>query len=142
VSTRHLRGCLTAYAALAFLWAQTARGDVADGGAPRDAAVADAAAAGTDASAPAPVPAPVPGELAMPPDLVAPTTSAQVTMTETPLVDTPAATQAEPPRPITRRLWFWLAIAGVVVGAAAIAIAVQSPSVSRPDCPAGYVCPL
>jgi len=132
--TLPLRGCLSALAALAFLYAQTARADVADGGVPADAAAVSDAAAGGDAGGPAP------GELVTPPELTAPTTTA--TLAATPFVDTPAPTETEPPRPITRRLWFWMAVAGVIVGAVAIGIAVRNPTVSRPDCPTGYVCPL
>jgi hypothetical protein len=47
----------------------------------------------------------------------------------------------EPPRPITRRLWFWIAVSCVIVGATAVIMAVQNPSTTRPDCPSGYVCP-
>jgi len=138
VRALHLRGCLAAFVALAFLCAQVARADGTDGGPPPDAAVTDAAIAGGDAAAPAP--APVPGELATPPDLATPATSA--TVVATPLVDTAAPAQTEPPRPITRRLWFWMAVAGVIIAGVAIGIAVRNPSVSRPDCPNGYVCPL
>ena len=136
--TLPLRGCLSAFAALAFLYAQTARGGVSDGGVPADAAVSDAAV--SDAAAGGEVGGPAPAELVTPPELATPTTSA--TVIAAPLVDTAVPDQAEPPRPITRRLWFWMAVAGVIVGAVAIGIAVRNPSVSRPDCPAGFVCPL
>ena len=138
MTTLHLRGCLAALAGLAFLYAQTARADGADGGAPGDAAVSDATVPAT-ATGSADAAGPAPGELAMPPELATPTTTA--TVGTTPLVDTTAPEQAEPPRPITRRLWFWMAVAGVIVGAVAIGIAVRNPTVSRPDCPTGYVCP-
>jgi hypothetical protein len=149
--TFHLRGWLAAFAALSVLFAGTARGDVADGGAPADGGAAASApptapvdavdaAAGVGADAgPAPAP-PLPSDLATPPDLAPPTTTA--TIATTTLVDAPASGEAaEPPRPITRRLWFWLAISGAVIAAVAIGIAVQSPTVNRPGCPTGYVCP-
>jgi len=140
-----LRGCLSAFAALALLSAPAVRADVVDGGAPPDAApVGAAAGAGADADAGAAGSdggAAMPPALATPPELAAPTTSASVTTTP-PLIDAPTPAQAEPPRPITRRLWFWMAVTGVIVGASIVVIAVKNPSVSRPDCPAGYTCPL
>ena len=153
VETFHLRGCLAAFAALSGLFAATARGDGTDGGVPADggappavgAALDAAAAAGPDAGPTPPLPSdlatpPLPSDLATPPDLAPPTPTA--TVATTPLVDTPSSAEAaEPSRPITRRLWFWLAISGAVVAAVAIGIAVRSPTVNRPDCPSGYVCP-
>jgi hypothetical protein len=138
-----LRVCLSAFAALAMLCAQVARGDVGDGGVSvADAGVSAAVDAGAADAAPVDAAAAPPpsGELAMPPELAPPTTSA--TLTTTPLVDTPTPEQAEPPRPITRRLWFWMAITGLVITGVAIGIAVHNPTVNRPGCPDGYVCPL
>ena len=144
----HPRSCLAAFAALAVLFAQAARGDVFDGGVPADAGVADVGAGGGAADVgagggvvdvDAGLPPPPPSEIATPPEL-APTTTA--TVTTTPLIDTPTPEQAEPPRPITRRLWFWMAVTGLIVTGVAIGIAVQSPNVNRPGCPPGYVCPL
>jgi hypothetical protein len=140
VTTLHLRRLVWVFAALAVLFAQTgARGDTGDGGAPPpDAATAgaDEAAAGGDAGAPTPAS----GALATPPEFAPAATSA--TLTTTPLIDAPTPAQAEAPRPITRRLWFWMAITGVVVGAVLIGIAVKNPSVTRPACPSDYTCPL
>ena len=82
----------------------------------------------------APPPAPSP-----PPDLTLNETSATLSTTMAPAP--PLASEPEPPRPITRRLWFWLAISGAVVAASLVVIAAQNPSIERPDCPSGYVCP-
>ncbi|HEY7371535.1 MAG TPA: hypothetical protein VIF57_05100 [Polyangia bacterium] len=133
---------MSAFAALAVLYAQAARGDVADAGVPAADASAVTADAGAADAAPADAaPAPPPrGELATPPELATTTTAAA--LTTTPLVDTPTPAEAEPPRPITRRLWFWMAITGLVITGVAIGLAVQNPTVKRPDCPGGYVCPL
>ena len=133
---------MSAFAALAVLYAQAARGDMVDAGVSAvDAAVMTTDAGAVDAApADAAAPPPPPRELATPPELAPPTTSA--TLATSPFVDTPAPEQAEPPRPITRRLWFWLAITGLIVTGVAIGIAVQSPTVNRPDGPAAYVCPL
>jgi hypothetical protein len=128
---------LSALVALAVVFAQAARADVGDGGAPADAAVTTDAGGGIDAGAPAPA---LP-ELSTPPELAPPSTSATVS-TPTPLIDTPTPAQAEPPRPITRRLWFWMAITGVIVAAVGVGIAVHNPKVNRPECPQGYECPL
>ena len=58
------------------------------------------------------------------------------------MLATPAPVEAEPPRPITRRLWFWLAVTGAVVAGVLIGIAVAEPDPRRaPDCPSDYVCP-
>jgi hypothetical protein len=131
------------------LSAQTAaRGDAGDGGAPAadatvtgpDAGTGAGATSGAGAGGDAAAPIPPPVELAKPPELAAPSTSA--TLATPSAFDAPLTPEAEPPRPITRRLWFWLAITGVIIGAVAIGIAVHNPSVSRPDCPAGYACPL
>jgi hypothetical protein len=134
---------LSAFAALAVLYTQAARGDVVDdaGVSAVDAGVSAADAGVVDAAPVDAAPPPPPSsELATPPQLAPPTTSA--TLATSPFVDTPTPEQAEPPRPITRRLWFWLAITGLIVTGVAIGIAVQSPTVNRPECPAGYVCPL
>jgi hypothetical protein len=117
------------------LLAQPARGDLPDAGAPGDAAMSDAAgakrrprrragAADTDGAGPPPELAPVPS-----------TTVAQ------PLIDNPTPAQAEPPRPITRRLWFWMAMTGLVIGVVVAGIAINNPNTTRPECPSGYVCP-
>ena len=115
-----------------------ARGDV-DGGAP---AGADAAAVmetgGPDAAAAPAAPAipPAPPELVTPPEL----TSASLTKSEPQLV-TPPPADVEPPRPITRRLWFWIAISAAIVVTTGVVMTVQNPSTTRPGCPDGYVCP-
>ena len=57
------------------------------------------------------------------------------------MLATPAPVEAEPARPITRRLWFWLAVAGAVVAGVLIGVAVQNPTTRSPDCPPDYVCP-
>jgi hypothetical protein len=57
------------------------------------------------------------------------------------MLATPTQTEVEPPRPITRRLWFWMAITGAVVAGVLIGLAVRDPSHTRPDCPPDYVCP-
>ena len=119
-----------------------ARGQVApanDGGAPADAAIVEAGR-GDAAAAPAPTPelteSPPPSELATPPEL----TSAQMTTT-TSLIGVPTPAQVEEPRPITRRLWFWMAITGVIVAGALVGMALYNPNTTRPECPSGYVCP-
>jgi hypothetical protein len=118
---------------LALLLAQPARGD-ADGGAPAADAAAATEMGGLDA---AEAPPPAPPELVTPPEL----SSASIAKTEPALVGNAAAAEVEPPRPITRRLWFWIAVSCVIVGATAVIMAVQNPSTTRPDCPSGYVCP-
>ena len=130
-----------AAAALVVWLAAPARGDVApasDGGAPADAAVTEA---GRADAATAPTPAPAPSSersaLATPPEL---STSAQMTTT-TSLIGVPTPAQVEEPRPITRRLWFWMAITGVIVVGALVGVALYNPNTTRPDCPSGYVCP-
>ena len=57
------------------------------------------------------------------------------------MLATPAPVEAEPARPITRRLWFWLAVTGVVAAGVVIGVAVHNPNHTRPDCPPDYVCP-
>jgi hypothetical protein len=134
---------LSAFAAMAVLYTQAARGDVPDAGpSAADAGVVIVDAGVADAAPVDAAPPPPPrSELATPPELAPPTTSATLTTT-TPLVDTPTPEQTEPPRPITRRLWFWMAITGLVITGVAIGIAVHNPTVNRPGCPAEYVCPL
>jgi hypothetical protein len=118
--------------ALAGIVGSPARAQVADGG-PVDggaaAAVADAAAAEV-----APAPTPEVTKVPEPPSVAA---SRVATM----MLATPAPIDTEPPRPITRRLWFWLAIAGVIAGGVLIGIAVHNPDHTKPECPSGYVCP-
>jgi len=130
-----------AAAALVVWLAAPARGDVApasDGGAPADAAVTEA---GRADAATAPTPAPAPSSersaLATPPEL---STSAQMTTT-TSLIGVPTPAQVEEPRPITRRLWFWMAITGVIVVGSLVGVALYNPTTTRPECPSGYVCP-
>ena len=112
-----------------------ARGDV-DGGAPSDAGTAAPTpidAAVFETLAPPPEPSP-------PPDLTLNETSATLSTTMAPAPPL-IASEPEPPRPITRRLWFWLAISGAVVAASLVVIAAQNPSIERPTCPPDYVCP-
>ena len=141
----HLRRATWWAAAALVVWlAAPARGQVApgnDGGAPADAAVSEAGRADAGAApAPAPVPpltaSPGPSELATPPEL----TSAEMTTT-TSLIGVPTPAQVEEPRPITRRLWFWMAITGVIVVGSLVGLALYNPNTTRPDCPTGYVCP-
>jgi hypothetical protein len=120
-------------AALVALLAPPARGAVVDGGAAGDAAVTDAVGPGSGLE----TPTPPPPELVRPPELSA----AQSTTVAQPLIDTPTPAQAEPPRPITKRLWFWMAISGVIVAASVTFMAVRNPNVTRPECPPEYVCP-
>jgi hypothetical protein len=115
---------------LVLLVAQPARGD-ADGGVPGADAGATTESGGLDASAASPTPP----ELATPPEL----SSASIAKSE-PLVSPPAA-DVEPPRPITRRLWFWIAVSCAIVAATGVIMTVQNPSTTRPDCPSGFVCP-
>ena len=128
-------------AALLVLLALPARAQMTDGGAPADAAPAaiDAdlvgAGAGADAGV-APAPPPATTELSTPPEL----SSAQMSTT-TPLVGDPTPAEAEPPRPITRRLWFWMAVTGVIVVGVLGVMAISNPNTTRPECPSGYVCP-
>jgi hypothetical protein len=120
-----------AAAALITLLAAPARADV-DGGVPSDAGVNVIDAAILETLAPPP-------ELAAPPDLSLPApTAAMATPT---VAGAPPPSEVEPPRPITRRLWFWLAVSGIIVAAAVGIIALQNPTTTRPDCPSGYVCP-
>jgi len=58
------------------------------------------------------------------------------------MLATPIPPEVEPVRPITRRLWFWMALTGVVVAGVLVGIAVRNPGHTRPECPADYVCPL
>jgi hypothetical protein len=81
-----------------------------------------------------------PPEPSPPPDLTLSTTSASMTTTMAPAAPPPPS-EVEPPRPITRRLWFWLAISGAVVAASLVVMATQNPTIERPECPSGYVCP-
>lgn len=119
---------------LVLLLAQPARGD-ADGGVPGGADAAAVTETGGPDAASAPVVPTAPPELATPPEL----SSASLTKSEPQLVTPPA--DVEPPRPITRRLWFWVAVSCAIVVTAGLVLAVQNPSTTRPDCPAGYVCP-
>ena len=119
--------------AMATAMAPRARADV-DGGVPRDAAAAPGAIDAAVLETLAPPPA-----VATPPDLSLPTPTAS--MATTTVAGAPPPSEVEPPRPITRRLWFWLAVSGIIVAAAIGIIAVQNPTVTRPDCPSGYVCP-
>jgi hypothetical protein len=131
----HSRRWIWAAATLSILLAAPARADV-DGGAASDAGTAPATpvdAAVFETLAPPPPPSP-------PPDLTLTETSATLSTTMAPAPPL-IASEPEPPRPITRRLWFWLAISGAVVAASLVVIAVQNPSVERPDCPSNYVCP-
>jgi hypothetical protein len=147
-----------AAAALVVWLAAPAQGQVVapanDGGAPADAAVTEAGRAdAVPSSAPAPSPAPAPSELATPPapapspapassELATPPelTSAQMSTT-TSLIGVPTPAQVEEPRPITRRLWFWMAITGVIVVGSLVGMALYNPNTTRPECPSGYVCP-
>ena len=127
-------------AALIVLLAAPARADV-DGGAP-----GEPGDAGSAIPAPAPIDAAVFEDLAPPPppspppDLTLNETSATLSTTSVPEAPAPAEVP-EPPRPITRRLWFWLAVSAVVVAASLVVVAAQNPSIERPECPSGYVCP-
>ena len=56
------------------------------------------------------------------------------------MLATPAPVE-EPPRPITHRLWFWLAVAGAVVAGVLVGVAIENPNHTHPDCPPDYVCP-
>ena len=123
-----------AAAAALIVWlAAPARADV-DGGVPGDAGIGAGAvdAAVLETLAPPP-------ELAAPPDLSLPVPTAPTATTT--VAGAPPPSEVEPPRPITRRLWFWLAVSGIIVAAAVGIIAVQNPTTTRPDCPSGYVCP-
>ena len=142
----HLRRATWWAAAALVVWLAApapARGQVApanDGGAPVDAAVSEAGradAAAAPAPAPAPPPSPGPSELATPAEL---STAAEMTTT-TALIGVPTPEQVEEPRPITRRLWFWMAITGVIVVGALVGVALYNPTTTRPECPSGYVCP-
>ena len=130
--TPQLRRWIWGAAALIVLLAAPARADV-DGGVPVDGGPVAIDAAVFETLAPPPPPSP-------PPDLTLSTTSATMTTTMAPAAPPPPS-EVEPPRPITRRLWFWLAISGAVVAASLIVVATQNPSIERPDCPSGYVCP-
>lgn len=123
----------TAAVLATLLAALPARAQVADAGAPGDATAApgaaDAAAPAADAGALAPV--------TKAPEPPAITANQIATM----MLATPAPVEAEPSRPITRRLWFWLAVAGAVAAGVLIGVAVQNPNHTHPDCPPDYVCP-
>jgi hypothetical protein len=134
VPTAGRRRLLAAAGLIAFLSAAApARADVGDGGAPADAtqAVTIDAGAGPDG-------APPPVELARQPE----SPSAAANRVATMMLATPAPVDAEPPRPITRRLWFWMAITGVIAAGVLIGVAVHDPNRTRPECPPDYVCPL
>jgi len=109
-----------------------ARAQVADGGAPVDA---NAAAALVDA-APVDAAAPPAPEVTKAPD-----PAASANRVATMMLATPAPVDAEPPRPITRRLWFWLAVTAVIAGGVLLGVAVRSPGHTKPECPSDYVCP-
>jgi hypothetical protein len=129
----HVRRITEAAAAatLIALLAAPARADV-DGGTPGDASTSVVDAAVLETLAPPP-------EVAAPPDLSLPVPTAPLdTMT---VAGAPPPSEVEPPRPITRRLWFWLAVSGIIVAASVGIIALQNPTTTRPDCPSGYVCP-
>ena len=127
----------TAAALIVLLAAGGARAQVAtDGGAPLDAGfgvgivvdggapeVAAAAATSIDAGAPAELP------------------SVRASRIATMMLATPSTPEVEPPRPITRRLWFWMAITGVIVAGVLVGVAIHDPNRTRPECPTGYVCP-
>jgi hypothetical protein len=118
---------------LIVLLAAPARADV-DGGVPADASTAPVVIDGAVLETLAPPP-----ELAAPPDLSLPApTAAMATPT---VAGAPPPSEVEPPRPITRRLWFWLAVSGIIVAASVGIIAIKNPTTTRPDCPSGYVCP-
>lgn len=124
-----------AAAGLIVLLTTPARADV-DGGVAGGSAV-DGGMVAIDAAvfetlAPPPPPSP-------PPDLTLSTTSASMSTTMAPAAPPPPS-EVEPPRPITRRLWFWLAVSGAIVAASLVVIATQNPTIERPDCPSGYVC--
>jgi len=132
-------------AVLAVVLARPARADVRDGGVTgADAGPGADAAARADAAtivggfdaAPAPFAAPPPTEPARPPEL----SSATLSSTPT-LIGTPSPAEAEPPRPITKRLWFWMAVSGAVVAAVLVGMVVRHPNVTHPECPPDYVCP-
>ena len=122
----------TAAVLATLLAALPARAQVAEGGAPGDAVVApavDGAVAGADAGAPA--------DVTKAPEAPAVTANQIATM----MLATPAPVEAEPARPITRRLWFWVAVTGAVVAGVLIGVAVYNPTHTWPDCPPDYVCP-
>lgn len=132
----NLRRWLWAFGPLVvvLLLAQPARGD-ADGGAPGGADAAAVTETGGPDAAVAPMVPAAPPELVTPPEL----STASLTKTEPQLITPPA--DVEPPRPITRRLWFWIAVSCVIVATTGVVMAVQNPSTTRPGCPDGYVCP-
>ena len=122
----------TAAVLLTLLAALPARGQVADGGVP--AAPADGGTTATDAAR-ADGGAPV--EIVNVPESPAARANKVATM----MLATPAPVE-EPPPPLTRRLWFWMAITGVIAAGVLIGLAVRDPNRTRPECPPDYVCPL
>lgn len=140
----------TVFAALIVLLAQPARADARDGGAAADASVGvgpgASGGAGTGAILDAGVVDAAAAETwAPPPAPAAPATTPEMSSaslsTTTPLVGPPTPEQAEPPRPITRRLWFWMAVTGVIIAGVVGGMVLANPNVTRPECPQGYVCP-
>ena len=57
------------------------------------------------------------------------------------MLATPAPVEVEPPRPITRRLWFWMAVTGAVVAGVLIGVAVHNPNHDVARLPAGLRVP-
>jgi hypothetical protein len=138
----HLRRASHTAAALLTLLAATAtaRADGPDGGAPADGAAAavglSAPVVPLDAGAAEPA---APGIAEPAKTLEAPSERAARVAT---MMLATAPPIEEPPKPITHRLWFWLAVAAVVAGGVAIGIAAtHDPSRTRPECPPNYVCP-
>lgn len=118
------------------LAALPARAQVADAGAPSDGATTPAAVDSTAAAASATADAGSLAPLTKAPETPAATANRVATM----MLATPAPVE-EPPRPITRRLWFWVAVTGAVVAGVLIGVAVHNPNHTWPDCPPDYVCP-
>lgn len=123
----------TAAVLTTLLAVSAAHAQVADGGAPGDAGAAptalDAAALVAEVGPPPPV--------TKAPEAPPPTADQIATM----MLATAPPIDAEPTRPITRRLWFWLAVTGAVVAGVLVGVAVRNPNHTRPDCPPDYVCP-
>ena len=123
-----------AAALLALLAAGAAQAQVApDGGAPAplDAGLAAADGGAPDATATLLVDAGPPAE----------SPSVTASRVATAMLATPPQTEVVPPRPSTRRLWFWMALTGAIAAGVLIGIAVHNPDHTRPDCPPDYVCP-